>query len=161
MTALLTTLAGALIPAIPNWFKDILNSKQAKADRDFELEKIKAASEAEASKAACLASFEADKAAAESAARQAEANAKIAETNAGRAAMKTGIKWIDAGDAAIRLTLGVVACAALIWAMLQAWTMTLPIWEQSPIWEIVVLIISFFVGYLPAAYTCKKVYGGK
>jgi hypothetical protein len=161
MTALLTTLAGALIPAIPNWVKDLLNAKQAKADNDFELAKIKAAGDAEAVKAASVASFEADKAREDSAARQAEANAKIAETNATRAAIKTGIKWIDAGDAVIRLTLGVVACAALIWAMLQAWQMTLPIWEQSPIWEIIVLIISFFVGYLPSAYTCKKVYGGK
>lgn len=161
LTAIATSILGAIVPALPNWLKDLAKAKQEKADRDFELEKIKLTNASAENVQAAQSQAIALKAQAEADARVAEATAKMAEINAARGALKTGIKWIDAGDAVMRLFLGTIASAALIWAMLQAWKMAMPIWEQGEIWEIIKLIIYFFVGYLPSAYSMQKVYSKK
>lgn len=161
MSAILTTLLGAIVPILPNAIKSIWQGKQERSDKAHEIELFKL----QLQNSQAVKQLETDattaKADSEAAALMAKEVSKMAEINATRAKIKTGIKWIDAGDAVIRLWLGVVASACLVWAIYQAWTLSAPIWKQSEIWEIIVLIICFFVGYLPSAYSQKKTFGGK
>lgn len=150
-----------MVAYLPNAIKELFEAKAKKADNDFELEKMKTLAQVSANAEAAKAAADSDARQAEAQARIAEQNVKLSEINANRAAIRTGIKWIDAGDAVVRLAYGALSIVVLVWACWQAWVLQVKIWDEPAIWDIVQAIVYFFIGYSVSAFTCKKVYRGK